>query len=225
MVQASDPLAGRRSVALEELADREWVLYHPDHGLAGIVEEVCRRAGFQPARHGANVAGRGRGAPRGGRARPALVPDNIVAARRSTARVLRLEPRLIRDVAVYARAEWSLTASAFVDVLREARSSAPAERVLRFTSKLLLVRRLAPLALVALALSACGGSSTADSSPSLTGARAKTTAAGTARFKLTITAVVGGSTITAETGTVSSPGGVRTCTSRSQARLSRRSSS
>ena len=66
------------------------------------------------------------------------------------------------------------------------------------------MRRLAPLALVALVLSACGGSSTGDSSPSLTGARAKTTAAGTARFKLTITAVVGGSTITAEeNGTVS----------------------
>jgi hypothetical protein len=66
------------------------------------------------------------------------------------------------------------------------------------------VRRLAPLALVALVLSACGGSSTNDSSPNLAGARAKTTAAGTARFRLTITAIVGGSTITAEeNGTVS----------------------
>jgi hypothetical protein len=64
--------------------------------------------------------------------------------------------------------------------------------------------RLAPLALVALVLSACGGSSASDSGPSLTGARAKTTAAGTAQFKLTINAVVGGSTITAEeNGTVS----------------------
>ena len=32
----------------EELCDREWVLYHPDHGLAGILEEICRRAGFRP---------------------------------------------------------------------------------------------------------------------------------------------------------------------------------
>jgi hypothetical protein len=64
--------------------------------------------------------------------------------------------------------------------------------------------RLAPLALVALVLSACGGSSATDSGPSLTGARAKTTAAGTAQFKLTINAAVGGSTITAEeNGTVS----------------------
>ena len=58
--------------------------------------------------------------------------------------------------------------------------------------------RLVPLALVVLVLSACGGSSTADPGPQLTGARAKTTAAGTAQFKLTIDAVVGGSTITAE---------------------------
>jgi hypothetical protein len=67
-----------------------------------------------------------------------------------------------------------------------------------------LAVRLAPLALVALILSACGGSSTTDSGPSLIGAGAKTRAAGSAQFKLTITAVVGGSTIFAEeNGTVS----------------------
>ena len=67
--------------------------------------------------------------------------------------------------------------------------------------------RLVPLALVALVLSACGSGGGSASTPSgngLIGVRAKTTAAGTARFKLTITAVVGGSTITAEeNGTVS----------------------
>src|SRR5438128_8116714 len=41
VVPPTDPLAGRRSLRLEELADREWVLYHPDHGLAGILEDVC----------------------------------------------------------------------------------------------------------------------------------------------------------------------------------------
>ena len=44
----NDPLAGRTAIRLEELADREWVLYHQDHGLAGILEEICRRAGFSP---------------------------------------------------------------------------------------------------------------------------------------------------------------------------------
>ena len=73
-----DPLAARRDGRLEELADREWVLYHPDHGLAGILEEVCRRAGFSPrgtvrtsqAEGAARLASAGIG--------PALVPDNIV---------------------------------------------------------------------------------------------------------------------------------------------------
>src|SRR5439155_25464990 len=45
VVAPSDPLARRKRIRLEDLRDREWVLYHPDHGLAGIVEEVCRRAG------------------------------------------------------------------------------------------------------------------------------------------------------------------------------------
>src|SRR5712692_5937523 len=48
VVPPADPLAGRRAIRLEELADREWVLYHQDHGLAGILEETCRRAGFSP---------------------------------------------------------------------------------------------------------------------------------------------------------------------------------
>ena len=48
---------------------------------------------------------------------PALVPDNIVLPGIEGS-VLRLEPRLIREVAAYARTEWSPTAAAFVDVLR-----------------------------------------------------------------------------------------------------------
>jgi DNA-binding transcriptional LysR family regulator len=112
-----DPLSLRRRVRLEELSDREWVLYHPDHGLAGILEEVCRRAGFSPrgtvrtsqAEGAARLASAGVG--------PALVPDNIVLPGIEGS-VLRLDPPLVRDVAVYARTEWSITASAFVDVLR-----------------------------------------------------------------------------------------------------------
>src|SRR5436305_13318654 len=120
----ADPLAGRRSVRLEELADRDWVLYHPDHGLAGILEEVCRRAGFSPrgtvrtsqAEGAARLASAGLG--------PALLPHNIVLPGIDGS-VLRLTPRTVRDVAVYARTEWSPTAAAFVDVLREARRPSP----------------------------------------------------------------------------------------------------
>src|SRR5216683_2634849 len=104
VVPPTDPLAGRRSVRLEELADREWVLYHQDHGLAGILEETCRRAGFSPrgsvrtsqAEGAARLASAGLG--------PALVPDNIVLPGIEGS-VLRLQPRLIRDVAAYARTE------------------------------------------------------------------------------------------------------------------------
>jgi DNA-binding transcriptional LysR family regulator len=117
VVAPTDPLAERRSVRLEELKEREWVLYHPDHGLAGIVEEICRRAGFRPkgtvrtsqAEGAVRLAAAGLGL--------ALVPDNIILPALDAA-VLRLAPRLIRDIAVYARTEWSPTAAAFVDVLR-----------------------------------------------------------------------------------------------------------
>ncbi len=113
----TDPLAGRTSVRLEELAERDWVLYHPDHGLAGIVDEVCRQAGFQPrgtvrtsqAEGGARLAAAGLG--------PALVPDNIVRPGIGGA-VLRLEPRLVREIAAYARTEWTPTAWAFVGLFQ-----------------------------------------------------------------------------------------------------------
>jgi len=116
VVPPADALAGRSSIRLEELADREWVLYHQDHGLAGIVEDACRRAGFSPrgtvrtsqAEGAARLASAGLG--------PALVPDNIVLPGIEGAR-LQLTPHLIRDIAVYARTEWSPTAAAFVEVL------------------------------------------------------------------------------------------------------------
>jgi DNA-binding transcriptional LysR family regulator len=117
VVARNHPLAGRGSVRVEELAGRDWVLYHPDHGLAEIVEEICRHAGFSPrgtvrtsqAEAGVRLAAAGLG--------PALVPDNIVLPGIDGA-VLRLRPRLTREVAVYARTELSPTAAAFVDAAR-----------------------------------------------------------------------------------------------------------
>src|SRR3954471_3777197 len=117
VVPPADPLAGRSTIRLEELADREWVLYHQDHGLAGIVEESCRTAGVSPrgsvrtsqAEGAARLASAGLG--------PALVPDNIVLPGIEGS-VLRLTPRLIRDVAVYSRTELTRIAAAFVEVLR-----------------------------------------------------------------------------------------------------------
>jgi DNA-binding transcriptional LysR family regulator len=124
----ADPLAGRSAVGLEELADREWVLYHQDHGLAGILEELCRDAGFSPrgsvrtsqAEGAARLASAGLG--------PALVPDNIVLPGIEGS-VLRLKPRLIRDVAAYARTEWSPTAAAFIAVLASEQRRRPSRAV------------------------------------------------------------------------------------------------
>jgi DNA-binding transcriptional LysR family regulator len=100
------------------------VLYHPDHGLAGVLAEVCRRAGFSPrgtvrtsqAEGAARLAAAGIG--------PALVPDNIVLPG-IEGTVLHLDPPLIRDVAVYARTELSRTAAAFVEVLQSEQRRRP----------------------------------------------------------------------------------------------------
>jgi DNA-binding transcriptional LysR family regulator len=120
----SEPLAQRRSISLDDVRDHDWVLYHPDHGLAGVVDEVCRQAGFRP--HGTVRTSQAEGAVRLAAAGLgiALVPDNIVLAELDCA-VLRLEPHLVREVAVYARVPWSPTAEAFVDVLRDDRRPLP----------------------------------------------------------------------------------------------------
>jgi DNA-binding transcriptional LysR family regulator len=124
VVASDDPLADRRAVRIEELSNRDWVLYHPDHGLAGVVEEVCRRAGFAP--RGTVRTSQAEGAVRLAAAGlgPALVPDNVVLPGVGGS-VLRLKPRLLREIAVYARSEWSLTAEAFVDILREGERGRP----------------------------------------------------------------------------------------------------
>src|SRR5256885_1416434 len=62
VVAETDPLGRRSTVRLEELAGREWVLYHPDHGLAGVLDNVCRRAGFVP--HGSVRTAQAEGAAR-----------------------------------------------------------------------------------------------------------------------------------------------------------------
>ncbi len=124
----NDPLAGRSEVELAELADRQWVLYHQDHGLAGILEETCRAAGFSPrgsvrtsqAEGAARLASAGLG--------PALVPDNIVLPGIEGS-VLRLSPRLIRDVAAYGRTEWSPTTAAFIEMLEQEDRPRPPDAV------------------------------------------------------------------------------------------------
>jgi DNA-binding transcriptional LysR family regulator len=124
VLSPNDPLAGRDSVDPAELADRQWVLYQPTHGLDGVVEEICRRAGFSPRAHvrtsQAEAAARLGAAGLG----PAIVPDNVVMPGLGGA-VLRLQPRATRDVAVFSRLELSATASEFADVLASGRGRRP----------------------------------------------------------------------------------------------------
>src|SRR6059058_5302878 len=42
VLPASDPLAGAGSTPLEALADRQWILFQPGHGLTEVVDAACR---------------------------------------------------------------------------------------------------------------------------------------------------------------------------------------
>jgi DNA-binding transcriptional LysR family regulator len=48
VVPLGHPLAGRRSVALEELADETWIGGAPDSAYGAIVVHSCQAAGFEP---------------------------------------------------------------------------------------------------------------------------------------------------------------------------------
>lgn len=118
VLPTDDPLARRRgtSVELEELSDRDWVLFDPEHGLHGLTQRACARAGFTPraaVRTGqvaaaAQLAAAGLG--------PTLigtyaVPHGLDAA------LLHVKPRLVREVVAFTRTAWSAAGTEFLDVL------------------------------------------------------------------------------------------------------------
>src|SRR3954468_3795926 len=120
VLAVDDPLVqeGRTTVSLELLADRPWVLYHPDNGLSPVVAEACAAAGFNPrpavrTHHTATavqLAAAGLG--------PALVPENVVEPG-FTGALLRPDPPVPRELVAFSRASPSPLVSAFVDVLAE----------------------------------------------------------------------------------------------------------
>jgi DNA-binding transcriptional LysR family regulator len=120
VLPASDPLAGKDTIPLEALADRQWILFQPGHGLTDIVDEACRRAGFRPlamvrttqVEAASRLAAAGLG--------PAMVPDNVISPSLQAA-VVRLDPPVVRQLAAYTRTEWSPLAAAFLEALRQAR--------------------------------------------------------------------------------------------------------
>jgi DNA-binding transcriptional LysR family regulator len=117
VLPAGDPLAGETSARLDSLADRQWILFQPGHGLTEVVDAACRRAGFQPrvavrttqVEAATRLAAAGLG--------PAMVPDNVVSPDLEPT-VVHLDPPVLRELAAYTRSEWSPLASAFLEALQ-----------------------------------------------------------------------------------------------------------
>ena len=118
VLPTDDPLARRRAkrIDLDELAERDWVLFDPDHGLHGLTQRACARHGFTPqaaVRTGqvaaaAQLAAAGLG--------PTLIGSHAVP-RGIDAALLQVRPRLVREVVAFTRTAWSPTAAEFVEVL------------------------------------------------------------------------------------------------------------
>ncbi len=104
------------SVQLRRLAEREWILYEPGHGLDDVVLFACAQAGFTPraamrtgqAEAAVRLAASGLGV--------AMVPINIVPEHlAATSRQLR--PPVVRELAAYTRTQFSPAAKAFAAVV------------------------------------------------------------------------------------------------------------
>jgi DNA-binding transcriptional LysR family regulator len=119
VLPSSDPLAkSKRAVSLEALAERDWILFGPAHGLSELILQVCARAGFTPRRTvqtgqvaaAAPLAAAGLGVT--------IVPHNVVP-RGLNAEVRRLKPPHVRELVAFTRQDWSPLAKSFLDVLQD----------------------------------------------------------------------------------------------------------
>jgi DNA-binding transcriptional LysR family regulator len=118
VVAADDPAArsGDRRVPLAQLADRPWVHYAPDHGLADVLDEACAAAGFRPivavrteqTAVAPLLAAAGLG--------PTLTPVNVIPDG-FAGRLLRPDPPVRRALTAYSRTRPDPLAAAFADVL------------------------------------------------------------------------------------------------------------
>jgi DNA-binding transcriptional LysR family regulator len=114
-----DQMAAQATISIASLADREWVLFEAENGLSDVIDSVCRRAGdFQPRSSirtsqvsaAANLAAAGLGAT--------LIPGSNIPAGLDAA-VRPIDPPVVRELAAYARTDWSPTALAYLDVISE----------------------------------------------------------------------------------------------------------
>jgi DNA-binding transcriptional LysR family regulator len=107
----------KRTVSLDELAERDWVLFGPDHGLSELILGVCARGGFTPRRTvqtgqvaaAAHLAAAGLGV--------AMVPNNVVPHGLNAA-IRRLKSPVARQLVAFTRQDWPPLAEAFLDVLQ-----------------------------------------------------------------------------------------------------------
>jgi len=113
-----DPLAEAPGpVRLDGLADRQWVLFEPHHGLLDLVLTACGHAGFEPrgavetsqVEAAARLAAAGLG--------PAILPDNAVPAGLDAA-VLAIDPPVGYDLAAYARTAFPPLVVEYLTMLR-----------------------------------------------------------------------------------------------------------
>ncbi|HTE59838.1 MAG TPA: LysR substrate-binding domain-containing protein, partial [Solirubrobacteraceae bacterium] len=119
LLSADDPAASAQRIDLASLAEREWVAFDRDHGLAEWLHGACARAGFTPklAAQLAEVAAVVRLAAAG--VGPAFVPDNAVPPGLDA--VMRgLRRPVYRDIAAYARTRFPHQAGPLLDALLEA---------------------------------------------------------------------------------------------------------
>ncbi len=105
-----------KRVALDQLADRAWVLLDPGHGLSDLTQRACARAGFVPraaVRTGQVTAAAALAAAGLG---PTLLGSHAVPAGLDAA-LIQVRPRLVREVVAFTRTAWSPAAEEFLEVL------------------------------------------------------------------------------------------------------------
>ncbi|MGK4581876.1 LysR family transcriptional regulator [Kitasatospora sp. HPMI-4] len=121
VTRTDDPAAGSARaprVHLADLAEREWVHFTPDSGLADLLDQACAAAGFRPrvavrteqAPAAANYAATGLG--------PTLVPANTIPPHFNGA-VLRPDPPVSRPLTAYTRTTPDPVTAAFLDILTD----------------------------------------------------------------------------------------------------------
>jgi DNA-binding transcriptional LysR family regulator len=119
LLSADDPAANAQRIDLASLAERGWVAFDRDHGLAEWLYAACAEAGFtpKPAAQLAEVAAVVRLAAAG--VGPAFVPANVVPPGLDAA-VCRLRRPVYREVAAYARTRFPHQARPLLDGLLQA---------------------------------------------------------------------------------------------------------